>query len=178
MVRAQAAHGVPARACSACGVSLLMRRCVPYRAGPLNNFQWGKLEQDTAGGELFRFFAAATRFRRSHPLLGREAFLKPSDVTWHEDRWDDPEGRCLAWTLHGGAESLYCAFNAHHFALTEIPLPKPPPGCHWARVADTSLAPPRDFDAANDKPLGGSYTVAPYSAVLLKAVRSAGTSKL
>lgn len=22
------------------------------------------------------------------------------DVTWHEDRWDDPESRFLAFTLH------------------------------------------------------------------------------
>ena len=26
--------------------------------------------------------------------------LLPQDVTWHEDRWDDPESRFLAFTLH------------------------------------------------------------------------------
>lgn len=115
------------------------------------------------------------RFRRAHPLLRRDAFLSADDVTWHERNWDDPESRFLAWTLHnradgsGGAGSLYVAFNAHHFAIAELPLPPPPGGCYWSRVADTSLAPPRDFDADADKPLGGTYTIAPYSALLLQA---------
>ena len=133
-------------------------------------------------GDLFRFFAAATRFRRAHPLLGVERFLGDEDVTWHERAWDDPESRFLAWTLHargdsGGVGSLYIAFNAHHFALTDVPLPPPPLRCHWSRVSDTSLPPPRDFDATNEKPLGSTYTVAPYSALLLRAVRP-GASKL
>jgi isoamylase len=146
------------------------------RAGPLNDFQWGKLEQSS---ELFRFFSAATRFRRDHPLLGRDRFLGPDDVTWHETNWDDPESKFLAWTLHApdGEGSLYAAFNAHHFALADVPLPKPPAGCYWSRVADTNLPTPRDFDAAGDVPLSASYTFTPYSTVLARAVRGA-SSKL
>ena len=145
-------------------------------AGPLNDFQWGKLEQSA---ELFRFFSAATRFRRDHPLLGRDRFLGPDDVTWHESNWDDPESKFLAWTLHApdGEGSLYAAFNAHHFALTDVPLPKPPAGCYWSRVADTNLPTPRDFDATGDVPLSASYTFTPYSTVLARAVRGA-SSKL
>ncbi len=162
-----------------------MHRCVSslFRLiGPLNNFQWGKLEK--CKSDLFRFFAEATRFRRAHPLLGREHFLGPEDVTWHESNWDDADSKFLAWTLHarggsgGGEGSLYAAFNAHHFAVTDLPLPPPPGGCAWVRVADTSLAPPRDFDAAWDKPLGATYTLAPYSALLLRAARPGATSKL
>ena len=149
-----------------------------FRAGPLNDFQWGKLEK--ARPDLYRFFAAATRFRRDHPLLGRDRFLGKGDVTWHETNWDDSESKFLAWTLHadGGEGSLYAAFNAHHFALTDVPLPKPPAGCYWSRVADTNLPPPRDFDASADAPLSASYTFAPYSAVLVRAVRGVSGSKL
>jgi isoamylase len=118
----------------------------------------------------------------AHPLLGRAYFLSDDDVTWHESNWGDEESRFLAWTLHargesGGEGSLYCAFNAHHFALADVPLPPPPQGCVWCRVADTALAPPRDFDAANDKPLAATYSLAPYSALLLRAARP-GASKL
>ena len=146
-------------------------------AGPLNDFQWGKLEKSA---ELFRFFSAATRFRREHPLLGRDRFLGNADVTWHETNWDDAESKFLAWTLHApdGEGSLYAAFNAHHFALTEVPLPKPPAGCYWSRVADTNLPTPRDFDATANVPLTASYTFSPYSAVLARAVRGTPSSKL
>jgi len=54
---------------SACMAAMLRR----FRAGPLNDFQWGKLEK--ARPDLYCFFAAATRFRRDHPLLGRDRFL-------------------------------------------------------------------------------------------------------
>lgn len=144
-------------------------------AGPLNDFQWGKL--DGTRSDLFRFFAAATRFRRENPLLGREHFLGKADVTWHETNWDDGDSKFLAWTLHvpDGEGSLYAAFNAHHHALTDVPLPKPPAGCYWSRVADTGLEAPRDFDAEADKPLSASYTFGPYTAVLARAVRGAAS---
>lgn len=35
----------------------------------------------------------APPFRVPHPLAVQ-------DITWHEDRWDDPESRFLAFTLH------------------------------------------------------------------------------
>lgn len=40
------------------------------------------------------------KFRRGHPLLGRADFLSPEDVTWHEDNWDNPESKFLAFSLH------------------------------------------------------------------------------
>ena len=43
------------------------------------------------------------------------------DITWHEDNWDNPDSRFLAWTLHdskeGGAGDVYIAFNAHGFQV-------------------------------------------------------------
>ena len=140
--------------------------------GPVNNFQWGALEQQR--DDLFRFVAAAVHFRREHPLLGRDRFLTPSDVTWHEDHWEDSESRFLAWTLHApgdGEGSLYVAMNMHSFQLLDVPLPPPPRGCDWRRVADTALPAPRDFDGAGAKVVGASYTVAGHSILLLRAAR-------
>ena len=144
--------------------------------GPVNNFQWAALEQQRE--DLFRFVAAAVHFRREHPLLGRDRFLTPSDVTWHEDHWEDSESRFLAWTLHApsdGEGSLYIAMNMHSFQLTDVPLPPPPRGCEWRRVADTSLPPPRDFDGAGVKAVGATYTVAGHTILLLRASRPSPT---
>ena len=40
-------------------------------------------------------------------------------MTWHEDRWDDPEGRFLAFTLHDrqAACSLRCRL---HFRAVDV----------------------------------------------------------
>jgi hypothetical protein len=46
---------------------------------------------------------------------------RPRDITWHEDNWDNPDSRFLAWTLHdnreGGSGDVYIAFNAHGFEV-------------------------------------------------------------
>ena len=49
---------------------------------------------------LCRYYSGLIKLRRECPLLGRSEFLTPQDITWHEDRWDDPESRFLAFTLH------------------------------------------------------------------------------
>lgn len=40
------------------------------------------------------------KFRLACPLLRRNSFLSPQDITWHENSWDNPESRFLAFTLH------------------------------------------------------------------------------
>lgn len=40
------------------------------------------------------------KYRREHPLLGQKHFLSPEDITWHEDNWDNPESKYLAFSLH------------------------------------------------------------------------------
>ena len=40
------------------------------------------------------------KYRREHPLLGQKHFLSPQDITWHEDNWDNPESKYLAFSLH------------------------------------------------------------------------------
>jgi isoamylase len=61
------------------------------------------------------------------------ANLQPGDITWHEDRWDNPESRFLAFTLHdrdgSAGGDLLAAFNAHDFEV-QLPLPATP-GSRW-----------------------------------------------
>lgn len=47
-----------------------------------------------------RAYSGLIKFRRAHALLGRAEFLGPQDITWHEDHWDNPESKFLAFSLH------------------------------------------------------------------------------
>lgn len=111
------------------------------------------------------------KFRISHPLLCRSDFLNGSDVTWHEDNWDNEESKFLAFTLHDngqGGGSLYIALNAHHFNV-DVALPPPPAGKRWSRVVDTNLSSPRDMVPEGNKGVEGNYNVTAYSSVILMA---------
>eukprot|EP00850_Spirogloea_muscicola_P014357 SM000102S09215 [mRNA] locus=s102:296863:303330:+ [translate_table: standard] len=135
----------------------------------LNHFQWKQLEERRRS--TFDFFAKANCFRRQHPLLGREMFLKNSDVTWHEDNWGNAESRFLAFTLHDqglGGGDLYIAFNAHTYSV-DSSIPAPPTGKSWFRIVDTNLPSPDDFIAEGVAGIGSRYYMAPFSCVLLSA---------
>ena len=54
------------------------------------------------------------KFRRQHPLLGQKDFLSPQDITWHEDNWDNPESKFLAFSLHDRCQS---PFRIHCFPV-------------------------------------------------------------
>ncbi|KAI7841863.1 hypothetical protein COHA_004392 [Chlorella ohadii] len=136
----------------------------------LTHYDWEALEEAKENG-WFRFYSELIKFRRQHPLLGRGEFLTNQDVTWHEDQWDNPESRFLAFTLHDrgqGGGSLYAAFNAHSFEV-RVGLPEPPKGHKWCRVVDTNLASPKDFTPGGNAGVDPVYFVQAYSAVLLMA---------
>jgi len=137
-----------------------------------HDVEWTQLvwELSSEAEGLQRFTSELIKLRRSHPALGREAFLKPGDITWHEDNWANDESRFLAFTLHdrvGGAD-LYAAFNSHTFQV-EVALPPPPPGKRWCRVVDTNLPTPRDFTPGGNKGVEPRYAVTAFSAILLMA---------
>jgi len=135
----------------------------------LNNFQWGQAEREKDA--FMRFYAGLLNFRRSCPLLGRREFLTDADITWHEDRWDDPGSRFLAFTLHDrgqGGGSIYAAFNAHTF-FVDAALPPPPHGHHWRRVVDTNLPSPADFSMEGEPGCGGRYNVGAFASIILRA---------
>eukprot|EP00898_Chlorokybus_atmophyticus_P006597 jgi/Chlat1/6939/Chrsp52S06606 len=136
----------------------------------LNHFQWDELESLKAG--FFRFYSGLIKFRVEHPLLGRNAFLSNSEITWHEDRWDDWQSRFLAFSLHEGHHGcgdLYVAFNAHHFWVEALLPPCPNNNKRWVRLVDTNLPSPDDFIPEGVTGLGATYNIAPYSSILLVA---------
>lgn len=134
----------------------------------INHFQWGQME--ARRGDHFRFFSEMIKFRHKHPILRRDRFLNNSDVTWHEDNWDNHESKFLAFTLHDDTDGgdVYLAFNAHDFSVKAL-IPSPPHKKHWHRVVDTNLEAPNDFIPEGIPFAETMYNVAPYSSVLLEA---------
>ena len=143
-----------------------------HDSAELAHFDWGLAERGADG--FRRFLSGLAELRRTHPALGRTRHLTEGDVTWHEDRWDDPESRFLAFTLRdetGEAGDLYAAFNAHGFSVAAA-LPAVPAGhARWRRWVDTNLPSPRDWTPGGNESgvSGGSYEVAPHSAIVLIA---------
>ncbi|GFR40449.1 hypothetical protein Agub_g977 [Astrephomene gubernaculifera] len=119
---------------------------------------------------LLRFTSQLIAFRKEHPALGRETFMGPGDVTWHEDNWYNDDSRFLAFTLHhaGPQGDIYAAFNAHSFPVPAH-LPRPPPGRKWARLVDTNLPPPKDFTPGGNAGVEPVYSVQAYSCIVLIA---------
>ncbi|KAF8065538.1 ISA3 [Scenedesmus sp. PABB004] len=135
----------------------------------LSHMHWPG-EDDERRTALLRFTSELIKFRRSCPMLARETFPGPKDITWHENNWQNPDSRFLMWTLHdtkgSGCGDVFVAFNAHGF---EVPatLPKPPAGRKWCRLVDTNLPPPRDITPGGNAGVQGTYGVAAHSAIVL-----------
>ncbi|KAK4753414.1 hypothetical protein SAY87_022212 [Trapa incisa] len=134
--------------------------------GAINNFQWKQLEERKKSH--FGFFSKAIKFRKMHAVFCQEDFLKKGDVTWHEDNWDNPDSKFLAFTLHGENEDIYLAFNAHDYSV-KVWIPPPPQNRRWYRVVDTNLASPNDFVFEGVRGVESTYSVASFSSILLEA---------
>ncbi|PKI45578.1 hypothetical protein CRG98_033894 [Punica granatum] len=133
----------------------------------INNFQWRQLDERRKSH--FRFFSEAIKFRKTHSVFRHEDFLKKGDVKWHEDNWDNPESKFLAFTLHGeNGGDIYLAFNAHDY-FVKVSIPPPPQNRSWYRVVDTNLFSPDDFISEGVSGIGSTYKIAPYSSILLEA---------
>uniref|UniRef100_A0A1D1Z135 isoamylase n=1 Tax=Anthurium amnicola TaxID=1678845 RepID=A0A1D1Z135_9ARAE len=134
----------------------------------VNHFLWHQLEERRSSH--FRFFSEIIKFRQRHPIFGRDKFLGKNDVTWHEDNWDNPESKFLAFTLHdeefGG--DIYLAFNTHDY-FVKVVIPSPPHKRCWHRVVDTNLKSPDDVIPDGIPITKTVYSIAPYSSILLEA---------
>ncbi|KAI9106702.1 hypothetical protein K1719_022230 [Acacia pycnantha] len=133
----------------------------------INHFLWGELKARKS--DHFRFFSNIIKLRREHNVFSHDNFLGKDDITWHEDNWDNPDSKFLAFTLHDkGGRDMYLAFNAHEFSV-KVMLPPAPTKRSWFRVVDTNLKSPDDFILDGVPGLGNSYNVAPCSSILLEA---------
>uniref|UniRef100_A0A7N0TFX7 Glycosyl hydrolase family 13 catalytic domain-containing protein n=1 Tax=Kalanchoe fedtschenkoi TaxID=63787 RepID=A0A7N0TFX7_KALFE len=132
----------------------------------INYFLWEQLDSRKFH---FRFFSEVIKFRQSHSVFKHENFLSKDDITWHEDNWENPQSKFLAFTLHSeNGEDIYVAFNAHDY-FVKTTVPRAPQNKSWFRVIDTNLEPPQDIVPDGVPGISATYNVAPYSSILLQA---------
>ena len=135
--------------------------------GEMTQFDWSQLADQQ---DWFTFYKSLINFRRSCPLLGRREFLTHDCITWHEDNWDDPASKFLAFTLHDRQGEydgdVYCAINAHNFEVT-VNLPHPEDGKNWRRIIDTNLPAPRDFVEGGNAGVERDYRMQSHSVIVL-----------
>ncbi|KHN27377.1 Isoamylase 3, chloroplastic [Glycine soja] len=141
------------------------------RSRQMKNFHLALMisQLDARKSDHFRFFSKVIKYRHAHEVFSRENFLNTNDITWHEDNWENPDSKFLAFTLHdrsGG--DIYVAFNSHDY-FVKVLLPTPPKKRNWFRVADTNLKSPDDFVLDGVPSVGNTYNIAPYSSILLEA---------
>jgi isoamylase len=129
-----------------------------------NDITWLNWQSVSDYRSLIDFVRRLTRLRRHHALLRRNRFLKGDvdedsgvkDVTWltpegqefTEDRWTDPQSRCLGMLLDGrskptgvkkpGADStLLLLINSHHEPVV-FAMPALPPRSEWRLLLSSS----------------------------------------
>ncbi|MES2344789.1 MAG: isoamylase, partial [Chlamydiota bacterium] len=137
-----------------------------------NELNWIKWNT-SSHNDFFRFTRLLIKLRRHHPIFERQQFLTNEDIDWHGHTPFEPDwslkSRFIAYTLKDHTDTFYIAFNAN-YEPAHIYLPAVPHK-HWHRMIDTSLPPPEDFieHPHEEPPLKTTYTLPPYSALLLKA---------
>lgn len=98
----------------------------------MSHFDWDFSQEQQ---DFFNFYSALIKFRKTCPLLGREEFLKPDEITWHEDDWGNKDSSFLAFTLHGkcvlafsgcdvscASQALCCCWRARSSSPVQVAL--------------------------------------------------------
>jgi glycogen operon protein len=133
-------------------------------------YDWRDLHRHS---DIHDFVIRMAAIRRAHPVLSREAFYTPEEVSWTTPSgarpdWTDPNARaagCLIREGHRGA--LYLMFNAEAEPRSFL-IPPPPEGSEWRVAVDTSAELPAC--AAERRLQGGlAHTVGARSSILLVA---------
>jgi isoamylase len=139
----------------------------------LNWFLWDELQSN---GSFWRYYQGLIHLRQRHPILHRDRFLTPDEISWHgkepsKPDWSD-ESRFVAFTFHdrNSGEDLYAAFNAANTAV-EISLPHRADGQRWRLLVQTAAPSPEDFWEEEEAPplTEATLSLPPHSAILLKA---------
>lgn len=142
-------------------------------------FDWSLVEKNTG---MFRFVSGLIRFIQSRQLFKLDDMLKTSyhtrsaHIIWHGVKLGKPDlasdSHTLAFTLNfpKAQESIHVMLNAFKEPLDfEIPLLHH--DIRWARVVNTALPSPNDFQPPAEAPIveGKTIKVKEYSAVVLTA---------
>jgi len=115
---------------------------------------------------FFNFVSFLIHFRKSYEVLHRDKFVSDEDITWLNKDWSDTS-RFLAFILKDtkSGHFIFVAFNTSHLAI-EVTVPHE----HiWLQVVDTSKNPPSDFDPHFTPIASETFTLTPYSSIVLKA---------
>lgn len=101
-----------------------------------NDLNW--MTWDKKNPELFAFVKKLIEFRKTQPILKKEAFLNEQDITWHgltpgNPDWEN-EKPFIAFTLEN---KIYAAFNAIDETVL-VTLPPMPQGKKWSVFLETS----------------------------------------
>ncbi|HVJ08375.1 MAG TPA: glycogen debranching protein GlgX [Acidisarcina sp.] len=134
---------------------------------------WSLLQHNN---EVFQFARGMFAFRRTHPVLRREAFYTSQEIYWfhpsgENPNWFDSSQRCLACEIlaEGGAD-LFLMFNAEGEAVSFV-LPSRLSGS-WSLAVDTAQPTPSGFYSPEGEAAlanSASYLVQPRSSVILVA---------
>jgi glycogen operon protein len=116
---------------------------------------------------IFEFVRGMIAFRTRHPVLSREQFYRPEDLSWFNPSgwipdWEaDTAVGCHIHCEASAGQQLCILFNPMHHTVNFV-LPKPPQQCIWARAIDTAATAP--FDVC---PEGGAVPLYEQESVLL-----------
>lgn len=135
-------------------------------------FLWDQIEKSRG---FFRFCQLMIQFRKTHSILRKGHFLTEKEIIWHgiepnQPAWDQ-DNRFIAFSLIDKEQKmeLYIAFNSSHIPIeAKYPLLG---RMHWGRVVDTHNESPEDFMEKPELITKGTYTLFPYSAIILKKIK-------
>jgi len=112
-------------------------------------FDWRLVEQNRA---MFEFTRGLLAFRARHPVVSRDEFYRPQDLSWFNACGWMPEWHtdaaigCHFHCAMGGERQLCMLFNPTSHAVNFV-LPHPPENDVWLKAIDTGATPPFDICA-------------------------------
>ncbi|MGY6213933.1 glycogen debranching protein GlgX [Methylolobus aquaticus] len=112
-------------------------------------FDWSLVEQNRA---MLEFTRGLLAFRARHPVVSRDEFYRPQDLSWFNACGWMPEWHtdaaigCHFHCAMGGERQLCMLFNPTSHAVNFV-LPHPPENDVWLKAIDTGATPPFDICA-------------------------------
>ena len=115
-----------------------------------NEISWYNWEYLDSNREIYRFTKEMIAFRKRHPVLRRDEFYKPEEITWFDSRGEYPDWssdtRHIGCVIHGHPDQggeLCLIFNAEPEPVV-FDLPRPAKG-NWFLAVDTAAISPADI---------------------------------
>lgn len=144
-----------------------------------NELNWFLWDQQEKQAEFFRFYRLMIQFRKKHPLLYQNQFLKEEQIQWHGIKPFTPNwemnNHFVAFTLLDSVDGndLYIAFNAAGQPV-EVEIPTPRKGFLWHLAIYTAYKSPKDFiENLEETKLDQEIVLMPsHSALLLKSIEN------